>query len=104
VDLRAAELAFGLPFRPREVDVAVLADVFHLDEHGVAGVPVEALESAVEFAPVEQPGDPGREVDEHAEVGESVDRPLVVSARDQLVRARTAEIEPDVFFVGDPIH
>jgi hypothetical protein len=49
VNLRAAELAFGLSNRPREVDVPVITDVFHLYEYGITRVPVETLQPAVEF-------------------------------------------------------
>jgi hypothetical protein len=47
IDERPAELALALSDGPAQVDVAVVADVLDLDEHGIARFPVEAFETLV---------------------------------------------------------
>ena len=99
VDERAAELAVRLADGPREVDVAVVPDVLHLDEHLVARLPVETLQPSVEFRAVEQSGDALRQVDEDAEVGVAVDRAAVEPSGHQLIRAIPREVEHHVLLV-----
>jgi len=95
----AAELAVGLPDRPREVDVPVVTNAFHLHEHLVARLPAEAIEPSVELRPVEEPGHSRREVDEHAEFGVAVDDAAVESVRNELLRGVASEVEHNVLLV-----
>src|SRR5699024_927372 len=99
VDEAAAEFAVGLADRPREIDVTDGVGVRDLDVDRVARVPVETLQSAVELAAMEQSGDAVADVDEHAEVGEAVDRTAVETTGRELVRVRSLEFENDVLLV-----
>jgi hypothetical protein len=53
---------------------------------------------------VQQAGHLRAEVDKDAEVGEAVDTTAVEPAGDELFGTRATKVEPDVLFVGVPIH
>jgi hypothetical protein len=98
VDQQPAELVGVLSDGPREVDVPVVADVVHLDGDLVADLPVETLQAAVEFAPVQESGHRA-DIDEDTEVGVPVDRATVVSPRRELRGIVAFELEYDVLLM-----
>jgi len=95
-----SELALGLANRPAEVHVTVVADAGDLDEDGLALVPVERVESPVEFALVEETGHSVADVHEDAELGEAVYCAAVIPSRRQLVGVVAGEFEEDVLLVA----
>ena len=83
-----------------EVDVAIVAHADDFDEHGVALVPIQTLEPAVQLAFVKQAGYAVTDVDEDAEIGETVDGAFVKPTGSELFRAATVEFKENVLLVA----